>query len=620
MIMATRKKQPHFLSYTIEHVFGMLFMMSVAIFLGYGAYAADTTTGSASSTLLSSYTLIPPVLTVTSVAPGRISLSWTTATIPGTAQGFMLYRSGANIANLTIASYEDSSSLVPGATYEYYVKTMDTSGAQSAPSNTVIVTLPLSTSGSGGSSTTTSSNTVNPTTSTTSTPPPAPSPTTMDQQISFGVTVAPITDCTSGKAMTEVFFVVSDPAGGSFRLTSDNGIKDAPLEWGRYPFQNGKYNWKAVSNSGYAITGDASGYFQLSGTCATSVVATTSATTTAAQGGGVTATADAFPLKYPELSSVVPIITVDNAKVASGATISGLATFDVITKGSTRTVFVYEDASGAKQFIGKELGVTHKDGTDEWSVLWSTTNMKDGTYSLAALFDTTAGTMISKRVTFSVKNAQPDTSGATAIKRPLLKLFLNNIAVSSGGTIDPGAKLELRVGAPSAKKVNFYALYPTAASPLEIGTGVIDDLLSGTKEDVWTTLWDTAKAKPGTYKVFVRVLSTDGTSIESVPIPVTLLPTIALTTTATDTAEKSGTTSKKEEERALVARILAPSACATPDECALYCKSDAASGTCKSFARAEIREEETTASLAAFVVGVCALPPSFVTKETASFA
>jgi hypothetical protein len=595
-----RRAHQHFLAYTLEHILGSFFVISVAMFVGYAAYASDTASSSTSTaSTMAMNILTPPVLGVPEVSTGKVALSWTGVSTTGTvAQGFAVYRNDAVITKVTVGSYIDSSGLTPGQSYTYFIKTIDTAGNMSLPSNVITITIPLATTGVTTTTGTTSAGTTPPpaqaTVNTTPSVPVALSP------VTFSVTVAPIVDCTSGKPMNEVFFVTSDFTGGSFRVSSDGGINNAPLEWGRYPFPNGKYSWSAVVKDGYTVEGTASGSFTLAGVCAP-VSSTTTITNTTNASPSVSVTADTFPLKYPESATIIPTVAIDNVRVLEGDTISGVVTFNVIARGSTRTVFVLQNASGTKQYIDKQLGVVHKDGTDEWSTLWNTMNMENGNYTLAALMDTSAGTMISKKFTFNVKNVGMQTTGAVVSKKPTLKVYLNNIPVSSGATLSPDDTIEFRVGVLNAKKVSFYAMLPTGTTPLELGSGVIDDLLSGNTQDVWTTTLDVKKVKTGAYKLFARVLYLDGTVAESAAFPISVGQIMGgnVTTSvivATDTKLTDINTFASKEE--VLSRVTEPAACNTPEECKIFCASDAAlTNSCVSFARVSVGTKDTASSL-----------------------
>ncbi len=682
-------KRHHFLAHTIEHILGSLCVLSVAMYVGYVAYAetSSTTTSNASSGTVIGY-LATPTLSVGSVGSGGIDLVWT---MPGTLAsgvGFEVFRGDLMVARVTTLAYKDTSGIAPGANYLYRVRAIDMTGNTSADSNQVTVSVPSGSTASSvdtvppsapslsilsltssevalailpatdnvgvvsykvfrngaflsslaatdrftdansivpggtyyyamkamdaagnessfsatvtamipqqGGATQTTSTTASTSIVTTQPSPVASTPSPLEP-VSFGVTVAPITDCAGGKAMTEVFFVTSDPEAGRFLISSDNGMKNAPLDWGRYPFPNGRYVWQATVKSGYAIEGAGSGNFLLSGECATTPAPASSTNSLSSP----TATAATFPLKYPESSTVVPKISIDGVSVAAGDSISGLVTLSAVTKGSTRTVFVLESASGTKQFVDKQLGVVRKDGTDEWTVLWSTTNMDDGDYTLAALLDTSIGTTISKKVPFSVRNAAKNaTLAALALKRPMLKLLVDNMPIVAGAQVRQGDEIELRVGATDAKKVDFYAIVPTGTSPIEISEGVIDDLLSGKSQDIWTGTWESGKTAAGAYKVFVRVLFLDGTVSESIPLSVTLVPSGAPIVRDPGGNPASATPLLSDDERkAIVLRVEVPGGCSTKDECAVFCSVPANKEACAAFARAAIEADLTKRSL-----------------------
>ena len=538
-------------------------------------------------------TLIPPALQLGTVASGKVDLLWTASTTSGNTvpYGYSIYRNSTVIANVTTTSYIDSTSLAPGTSYFYYVKSVSSAGAVSLPSNTVTATMPV-----------------------TSTPPPPPSNTTTPTA-SFGATAAPITDCTTGKPLTEVFLVISDAAGGKFQITSDNGFSNAPFEWGRYSLANGHYYWKAVSASGYAITGDSAGTFTLSGECiAPAVTLSTpipvSATTVA--GTGVN-TSDIFPITYAENLLIVPTVSIDNVRLKATDPVSGNVTFDVVAQGMTRAIFVIESTKTGKQFIDKNLGVVHKDATSEWSVVWNSANMPNGDYVLSALTDNRSGTtFISKRVSFIVRNQTVSSIGTagtgvvstTAQVMPVIKVFVDNNAVPINALDFNDETVELRVAAASAKKVTFFATIPGKSAPLELGKGVIDDLLSGRALDVWTFSWNGKKADQNAYKLFARVLYLDGTVTESSPMLLRIDHTPPAPLSGDNAADASTTIGDEsamtpEQKEDILTRVTSPALCTTALECKVFCKSIAESdSTCKAFAQNAIHEDIPVISIA----------------------
>lgn len=598
-----QQPQHHFLAYTIEHILGSFFVITVAMFLGYAAYAQTGSTASSTSTStinFSSTYLQPPTLFVPDIATGQITLHWEGPSMPtGMQHGYAVYRNSVVIAITTVNSYIDSSGLTPGQVYTYYIKTIDTNGGSSLPSNSIIVTMPV---------TAPIGNTPPPPPSTTSPPASQPPPITETlPPVTFAVTVAPQIDCVNGKAMTEVFFITSDATAGSFKLySSDVGINNVPLEWGRHSFPNGKYGWSAVVQDGRMSAGDIAGTFTLAGVCEPLPTATTSQPVPVISVS--TLGSDAFPLKYPVNTAVVPIVAIDNVRVAEGETVSGIVTFSVTAKGSTRTIFVLESSVGTKQYIDKQLGVIHKDGTDEWSTLWSTTNLDNGVYALAALMDTSAGTMISKRFNFTVKNVSTQTGGVPVPKKPILKVYMNNSVFPSGAALTRGDSIEFRVGALNAKKVSFYGVTPSGLAPTELGRGVIDDLLSGNSQDIWTTTWDTTNATVSSYKVFARVLYLDGTAGESISFPLAVVDEVAAANSIGNVASdtKIAETSTLESKEEILGRISSPEGCTTAYECKVFCASaivNSLSSSCATYTQHDLNIDDSDVSLADDISG-----------------
>ena len=569
------EKERHFLSYTIEHILGTLMVVSVAVFVGYGAAAADPsfTSFATATTPLAGATLPPPVLTLFSVIAGKVELTWSGVTVGTTAQGFAVYRNDTLIANTTLSRYQDISTLVPGAIYMYVVKTIDTTGNFSLNSNIITVQIPASTVVTANTLSTTSA-----TLTYTSTVTPILSVISTNLPVSFGVTVSPSVECSSGKPMTEVLFIVSDILGGNFQISSDNGVTNGVLDWGTQRLPNGKYYWRGVPKSGYSLNGDQIGTFTLANTCAieptTSSMATSSVTTPIVP----TTPASAFPLKYPESTSIIPSVAMGNTIISFGGTVFGTAAFNVVARGSRRTVFVLESQTGKKQVIDKISGVVHRDGSDEWSVLFNTATLPNGEYSLAALIDTSAGTvMISKRFLFTVKNDMNTIQYGLLgnLKHPVLKIYINNVTIPTGAAVTSGSEMEFRIVATNAKKVNFYAMRPNEVTPIDLGQGVVDDLLSAKSQDVWTATWKTEKNKEGVYKLYARVLFLDGVVGETLPVPISIGQNISASITDLNSGISSTTLVNSslsiQERNAILARITDPSQCVNADECKVFC-------------------------------------------------
>ncbi len=527
-------------------------------------------------------TLTPPVLQLGTVTTGKVDLLWTVPATSGytVPYGYSIYRNNSLIANVTTTSYIDSASLLPGTSYFYYVKSVSSAGAASLPSNTVTAMMPV--------------------TSTTALP-----PTGSLLTVSFGATVAPITDCTTGKPLTEVFLVTSDAAGGKFQITSDTGFSNAPFELGRYPLSNGHYYWKAVPASGYTVMGDSAGTFTLSGECIAPAITQSTPQAIATSGTPTTATlpainimtGDTFPLKYAENLLIIPTVSIDNVRLNATDPVSGNVTFDVVALGMTRAIFVIESIKTGKQFIDKNLGVVHKDATSEWSVVWNSANMPNGDYTLFALTDNSAGTtFISKRVSFIARNQTTEASAGTGIVntsaqvRPVIKIFVDNSPVPQGTLDFNNETVELRVASANAKNVHFFASVSGKSTPIELGKGEIDDLLSGHAYDIWTLSVDTNEIEQNSYKLFARVLYLDGTVAESSPILMKVNHASDLLSANRDGSGVSTTlgdgvlTAAQKEE--ILARVTKPGECTNTLECSVYCKSAASStAACHAFVR-----------------------------------
>ena len=602
----------HFLTYTFEHLFGAAFIIVLSTAVGYVAQAQSigATATTTLNIILDTTAPSAPVLHLGNVSSNSITFVWDGAADNVGVAGYQLYKNGVAIASQTSNSYTDSSNLTSGSIIAYAVKAFDAAGNSSLLSEVTTVLVPAKVSDTPISTTT--ATTVNtPTPVPTPTPTPAQAASTLPS-VSYGATVAPITDCANGKPLTEVFLVISDAVGGKFQLSSDNGISGALFEWGRYQLANGRYTWKAVPASGYSIIGDASGSFTISGECLTKVTPPAVTATSGASATPEVTTSNSLPIKYVENTSFVPTISIDNVRIKESDSVSGNVNFTVVAQGMTRSIFVIEGAKIGKQFIDKKLGVVHKDGTNEWTVAWNTRSLPNGDYVLAALLDNSSGTtVISKRVAFTIKN---DTAAAatlptgvistSAIVLPTIKVFVDNGAISPDALVFNNETIELRVAAANAKKVTFYALVSGKSGPLELGRGVIDDLLSGRSLDVWTFSWNAKKADQNAYKLFARVLNLDGTVTESSPM-LLRIDHAPLAPLSGDNAADASTTIGGEsvmtpaQKEDILARVTSPALCTTALECKVFCKSIVGSdSTCKAFAQNAIHEDIPVTSIA----------------------
>lgn len=82
----------------------------------------------------------PPTNLVGTASDGTVHLTWNAVTADDLA-GYYIYRNGTkvNATPISATSYTQTG-LTNGTTYEYYVRSVDTSGNESSPSNTVTVT------------------------------------------------------------------------------------------------------------------------------------------------------------------------------------------------------------------------------------------------------------------------------------------------------------------------------------------------------------------------------------------------------------------------------------------------------------------------------------------------
>jgi hypothetical protein len=155
--------------------------------------------------------------------------------------------------------------------------------------------------------------------------------------------------------------------------------------------------------------------------------------------------------------------------------------------------------------------------------------------------------------------------------------------------------IELRVIVSLAKKVNLVAINNDTQVALQLGNGVIDDLLTIPGMDIWTYVWSAANAKEGSYKVFARVLRTDGTTVETMPISLTIHRAARVDVGTEDTEDDAPTIATLSERQQILDRVSDPANCTNEEECKIFCASyGEVKAECTQFARVSVGALEAT--------------------------
>jgi hypothetical protein len=165
---------------------------------------------------------------------------------------------------------------------------------------------------------------------------------------------------------------------------------------------------------------------------------------------------------------------------------------------------------------------------------------------------------------------------ATAEIRPTLRFFVDSLPVAPLDYRFSGEDVELRVTAIKVKKVNFYAMKEGETTPIELGIGVYDDLLSMKGTDVWSFNWDTKMIPPGDYRVFARALLLTGSTAETWPSSVRISAP-ATETPSTGSAKRSAANTSSSADITLQRSVVSmtqvqdPALCTDARSCRAYC-------------------------------------------------
>lgn len=195
----------------------------------------------------------------------------------------------------------------------------------------------------------------------------------------------------------------------------------------------------------------------------------------------------------------------------------------------------------------------------------------------------------------------------TILSRPDLKIFSDNVPVTSATHVFDKEDIEFRLSGSGVKKITLTAIAKDTGKAMQIGSAIIDDLLSTKSTDIWVYFWNVKNIPVGSYQVSAKVLRLDGTTIDAFPVSITIdhkegaVQSEVSEDTNTEhgdgvvTTHLSVTLPEKEE---ILARVSEPSACTTVLECETFCASKA-SDVCTSYVQRVVSPyEESAHSLA----------------------
>jgi len=178
------------------------------------------------------------------------------------------------------------------------------------------------------------------------------------------------------------------------------------------------------------------------------------------------------------------------------------------------------------------------------------------------------------------------------LSRPSMKIFSDNIPVTSATPAFDNEEIEFRIEEADARKISLVAVSRETGKATQIGNAVVDDLLSTKSTDIWVFFWNGENISDGTYNMSAHVLRNDGTTIDTLPVSIVIQHAKDTTPPAftNDDASRDDTTvatslsvSLPEKEDILL-RVNETSACTNALECATFCESEA-DEVCASYAQ-----------------------------------
>lgn len=214
--------------------------------------------------------------------------------------------------------------------------------------------------------------------------------------------------------------------------------------------------------------------------------------------------------------------------------------------------------------------------------------------SLPVISSGTVGEIITDVSTKTVSSIplSPPSPDTQTLPRPILKVFFDNKPVTDPRRVFDDEDIELRVIASLAKKVTLVAIPEHTHTAMQLGNGVIDDLLTTPGMDIWTYVWNVENVKEASYSVFARILRTDGTIVETVPVVLHVMhqPAALLESQMEEeTPIPPPSVITSSERQQILDRVSDPALCTNAEECKIFCTSHGSvEDECAQFAQINI--------------------------------
>ncbi len=165
---------------------------------------------------------------------------------------------------------------------------------------------------------------------------------------------------------------------------------------------------------------------------------------------------------------------------------------------------------------------------------------------------------------------KPDTQ---VLPRAQVSLFLDNKPITASLLFDQQI-IEVRIATAISSSVELKTI-DALGGTRALGNAVIDDLLSRPGVDIWTYDWNLGEFPTGVVQLFAHVTHDDGRVSQSERMSITVKhPHLGTRATAQAPTVHTSVRVSQAERESILARVDDPASCANNEECRIYCRSN----------------------------------------------